>query len=140
MAIHTHFLNVVIPIEKIEQCHSVGGFSGILEKNKKFIGGKVYFDDYLYRDGGMGPEDIESIVSFWKDQGLVLFEEKNGQQYWKDLCVVDMVGGPTLPCEWLEHEYYNYPNGGGYLSYVYLKGKPKGKLISFSESTSQIEL
>lgn len=111
---------------------------GILEMNKKYVGGKILFDDYLYSDGAMGSHDVEMIVSFWTEQGLVPFEEKDGQQCWNDLCVVNMTSGPTLPCDWLEFEIQDNSDGTGYFSFVYLKGKPKGKLVSFAESINQI--
>lgn len=136
MSVHTEYYSVIIPIEKIKTCQSVRGFVGILEMKKDDIGGRIYFDDYLYRDGAMGPMDVEDIVEFWKEQGLEPFEERDGEQYWKDLCVVDMFGGPTLPCDWLEFERLDYVGGGGSISHVFIKGKPKGKLIHSTRFTN----
>jgi hypothetical protein len=49
----------------------------------------------------MNPADIESLVRVWQSMGLVAFGESEGRRFWKDLCVVDQLTGPTLPCEWL---------------------------------------
>lgn len=124
MAIIVRFLGVVIPIKNIEKCKAVGGFKGILEKEKDWVGKKVLYDEHLYKDGAMSPDDIEYIVKFWEKQGLTPFENKNGKKQWKDLCVVDAICGPTLPCEWLKYEAYD---GGGLC--VWMKGKYMGRVI-----------
>jgi len=49
---------------------------------------------------------------------------KNGKEYWGDLCVVDTINGPSLPCDWLV-----FVTPKNKRPYVYLKGKPKGKII-----------
>ena len=124
MAIIIRFLGVVIPIANVEKCKEVGGFKGILEKEKEWVGKKILYDNLLYKDGAMGSGDIEDIVDFWEKQGLVSSETKDGKIYWKDLCVVDCIGGPTMPCEWLKYEAYD---GGGMC--VWLKDEYMGRII-----------
>jgi len=129
MSLFVQFYSVIIPLEKIKTCESVGGLMGILELKKDAVGGRIYFDDYLYRDGAMGPGDVEDIVKFWEGHGLVGIAERDGAEYWKDLCVVDMFGGPTLPCDWLEFEALIDEEGRRSHSFVYRKGTEPGKLI-----------
>ena len=51
----------------------------------------------------MNPADIESLVEKWMSLGFQPTAEVDGQRIWQDCCVVEsMLGGPTLPCEWLE--------------------------------------
>ena len=122
MALALSFISVVIPIETIERkCKDVGGFERILELNKKWIGKKILYDKYLYKDSAMGVDDISLIIQFWKRQKLITTETKDEKTYWKDLCVVDMVDGLTMPCSWLEYDRETFS--------VWLKGKPKGKLV-----------
>lgn len=121
MAIATTMLSVIIPIKNIERCRGIGGFKGILKIQKDWTGKKVLYDEYLYKDGAMSSGDIEDIVEFWKKQGLTPTETKDGKTYWKDLCVVDMLGGATMPCDWLEFDYKTFT--------VWLKGKPKGETV-----------
>jgi hypothetical protein len=121
MAIATTMLSVLIPIENIERCKGIGGFKGILKIQKDWIGKKVLYDKYLYKDGAMSSGDIEDIVKFWEKQGLVPTGTKDGILYWKDLCVVDFLGGPTLKCDWLEFNLQTFS--------VWLKGKPKGEIV-----------
>jgi len=71
----------------------------------------------------MNPDEIGNIVDFWQSQGLIPTEVIDGKEVWKDLCVVDMVGGPTLPCDWLEFDNSKYPDP----PVVWMKGKPKGQ-------------
>jgi hypothetical protein len=121
MAIATTMLSVLIPIENIEKCKEIGGFKGILKIQKDWIGKKVLYDKYLYKDGAMSSGDIEDIVKFWEKQGLVPTETIGGVMFWKDLCIVDMFGGPTLKCDWLEYDPKAFV--------VWLKGKPKGEVV-----------
>lgn len=81
MSLYIEFLSVIIPMEKIKACTSVGGLMGILELEKEHIGKRIYFDEDLYRDGAMGPIDIENIVKFWESHGLVGIENRNGTDY-----------------------------------------------------------
>jgi len=127
MSIKVIYLGVIIPLVNVESCKAIGGVKGILEKQKDHLGIKdqlnkrVLVDDYLYKDGAMGSYGIELIGNFWKDQGLILTEVKDGKEVWKDICVVDMVSGPTLPCDWLEFDNSKYPDP----PVVWMKGTSK---------------
>lgn len=126
MALSLKFISVIIPIETIEKCRDIGGFKGILEIQKEWIGKKVLYDKYLYKDSAMGSYDIDKIIEFWEKQGLTPTKTQNGKTYWKDLAVVDFVSGLTLPCDWLEleeEEPYRY-------AIAWLKGKPRGDVVS----------
>ncbi len=122
MAIYHQFIAVVIPIKIIEKkCKHLGKLKGVLELNRQWIGKKILYDKYLYKDGAMGPEDIEEIIRFWVEQGLTPFKIKDGKRYWNELAVVDLVQGVTAPCDWLEYD----PKDPS----VYMKGKPKGEIV-----------
>jgi len=121
----------------IEKCQKIGGFEGLLKYHTHLIERqnqkpeethKIGWNHELFRESAMGSWDIDTIVSFWQDQGLVLYEEKDGKKQWKDLCVVDFFGGPTLPCEWLSHTLYeNFSNPSRTLSKVWLTAKSDSK-------------
>jgi hypothetical protein len=121
MAIRLKFINLIIPIAKIERCYA-GGFESFVSENKELIRRRVWYDDYLFRDGAMNPRDMEHLVREWVRRGLVPFEESDGRQIWKDMCVVEpILGGPTLPCDWLEFDRQD--------NCVFLKGFSKGRVI-----------
>lgn len=66
------------------------------------MGGRVWYDGHLLRDGAMSPGDIEDLVQEWVELGFQPTDERNGQRIWKDFCIVESTfGGPTLPCDWL---------------------------------------
>jgi len=137
MAIHTDCLNVIIPIENIERCGVAGGLSGVLSYEKDRGNKAIRCDDFLYRDGSMGSHDVEVIITYWHKMGLEPVEvDVDGNESWKDLCVVDMFGGPTLPCNWIEFEWLKERS----ITYVYMKGKPKGRLVSSVKSLNGLEL
>ena len=70
----------------------------------------------------MNPYDIEDLVEFWENIGLVGIREVNGVNQWLDFCVVEgLFGGPTAPCEWLTFDQNE--------KCVYLKGSEKGKIV-----------
>jgi hypothetical protein len=124
MAVLLQFFNIIIPIEKINKCKGIGGLEGFLEKYKHAVGNVIWYDKYLLRDGAMGMDDVDDIIMFWKKQGLKPKEIRNGKAYWKDLCVVDSIDGFSLPCDWL---VLIRPKNKR--AYVYLRGKPVGKVI-----------
>ncbi len=116
MAIMTQFINFIVPIKIIEQKYP-GGWNQCLKDHANLIGGRVWYDDHLFHDGAMNPMDIGSLVEEWTQMGFECISEKDGQKYWKDVCVYEaMFGGATLPCDWIETDKTN--------RYVSLKGAP----------------
>jgi hypothetical protein len=109
MAIELEFIDFIIPIKNIDMVYP-GGFKQ-LKKDCDMNGnvsGIYWHDDYLFRDGAMNPMDIESLVIEWEELGLKGIVEINGQEQWKDFCVVEgLMGGPTLPCDWLVFDEQN---------------------------------
>lgn len=99
MAIQLEFLSLIIPLEKIDQNYP-GGFEAFRSENEKGI----MYDDYIVREGAMSSWDIESLVKKWESFGLIPIIKENGRMKWKDMCVVDYFGGPTLLCDWLKYE------------------------------------
>lgn len=97
MAVTVQFITLVVRIDRIN-AHYPGGFSAYLEQQEK----PVEHDDHLLRQGAMSPMDIESAVNEWKEIGLQPTEKIRGVLHWKDCCVIDYFGGPTLPCDWIE--------------------------------------
>ena len=102
MAIALEFIDFVVPIALIRQKYP-GGWEQCLEDHERLIGGRVWFDEHLLRDGAMNPADIGSLVDEWISLGFEPTVEVDGQRIWKDCCVTEsMLGGTTLPCDWLE--------------------------------------
>jgi hypothetical protein len=102
MAIALEFIDFIVPISVIHQKYP-GGWDQCLKDHEPLIGGRVWFDDHLLRDGAMNPRDIESLIEEWTALGFQPTEERDGEKVWKDCCVVEsMFGGATLPCDWLE--------------------------------------
>ena len=66
--------------------------------------------------------DIETLVKFWVEYGLVPFDETGGEKVWKDMCIVkENLAEPTLPCEWIEIDREE--------KCAYLKGMSKDPVI-----------
>lgn len=104
MAIMTEFINFIVPKKIIEKKYP-GGWSQCLKDHAELIGGRVWYDDYLFHDGAMNPMDMKSLVEKWEQMGFTLFVEKDGKRYWEDVCVYEgMLGGATMLCEWLEED------------------------------------
>ncbi len=124
MAIQLEFISLIVPIEKIEQ-HYSGGFDSFKRKHIDSFGGRFWHDDYLFRDGAMNSMDIQMMIDDWQKLGLKPTQYNDGQQYWEDLCIVSSFSGLTLPCLWLEQDLID--------NSVYLKAKPKGRVIGADE-------
>ena len=101
MAINLEFINFIVPIEKIRQKYP-RGWGQCLKDHENLIGGRVWYDDYLFRDGAMNPMDIGSLVEEWRGLGFHTHKGGNHPVKWDEVCVVEaMFGGATLPCDWL---------------------------------------
>jgi len=121
MAVALEFIDFIVPIIVIREKYP-GGWEQCLKDHERLIGGRVWYDDYLLRDGAMNPNDIESLIDEWTALGFQPMEERDGERRWKDVCVVEsMFGGPTLPCEWLAL--------AGEANSAYLKGTDPGSIV-----------
>ena len=125
MAIALEFLNLVIPIKNIEQ-HYRGGWEQYLDDHEQLIGRRLWFDDYLLRDGAKDPKDMSKLIDEWVDIGLRTIEETNGKPRWVDCRVIASIfNAPTLPCNWVQLS----PNGWS----ASLKGHPPGEIVGRAE-------
>ena len=101
MAIQTEFIDFIVSINAIRAKYP-GGLEACLKDHARLIGGRVWYDDYLFRNGAMNPHDIGHLVNEWTDLGFIGRAQVNGQECWVDFCVHEgMFGGTTLPCDWL---------------------------------------
>ena len=101
MALALEYISLIVPINKIEQYYP-GGFEKYKSDHKQSIGGSIWYDEYLVRDGAMSNYEVGRLIQEWESYGLKGVIEVDGQKLWKDLCVVDYFGGATLPCFWLK--------------------------------------
>ena len=101
MAVALEYISLIVPIEKIEQYYP-GGFEKYKSDNEQSIGGGIWYDEYIVRDGAMSNYEVGRLIQEWESYGLKGVIEVDGQKQWKDLCVVDYFGGATLPCVWLK--------------------------------------
>ena len=125
MAIKLEFFNLIIPIKQINLCY-LGGFDLFRKHHQDKFGENFWHDMHLFRDGAMTSMEMESLISFWQHKGLVPYIEKNGKRIWKDMCVIESSSAePTSPCGWIEVDQEN--------NCVYLKKRPKGKMIGREE-------
>lgn len=101
MTIALEFIDFVVPIELIRQRYP-GGWEQCLKDHRSLIGGRVWFDEYLLRDGAMSPAGAGALVDEWSGLGFQPWDERDGERFWRDCCVIESIfGGPTLPCDWL---------------------------------------
>jgi hypothetical protein len=122
MAIAQEFIDFIVPIEVIRRKYP-GGWAQCLLDHKSAIGGRVWFDHHLFRDGAMSPAGIQDLVAHWRELGFETHREEGGEPVeWLDVCVSEgHFGGPTLPCAWIA---YDETTRG-----AYLKAHPAGPLV-----------
>ena len=102
MAIATEFIDFIVPIQNIRVKYP-GGWKQCLKDHEHLIGGRVWFDEYLFRNGAMNPIDIQDLVERWESMGFVGISTRNNQQYWEDMCVFTF-GWATLQCDWIDFD------------------------------------
>jgi hypothetical protein len=64
MAVQLEFINFIVPIKVIKQKYP-GGWEQCLKDHEDLIGGRVWFDEHLLRDGAMNPLDISYLLEEW---------------------------------------------------------------------------
>jgi hypothetical protein len=126
MAIQIKFYNIIIPISNLSKSKKLIDLDNFLNYYlKKGKLKSIWHDDQLITIGGiMSPADVEQEIDILTKLGLNPFKKILGNKYWDDLCVVDFIEGPTLPCSWLT--IHNDPHG---ISYAWLKNKEIGVII-----------
>ncbi|NTU44191.1 MAG: hypothetical protein HGA99_01540 [Chlorobiaceae bacterium] len=120
MAVMTEFIDLIVPVAIIEEKYP-GGWEQCLSDHKRAIGGRVWFDDHLFRDGAMHPDAMDALLKAWWKMGFECYTEKDGVRQWKDLCVYEgLHGGLQMPCEWLGEDPANRT--------LYLRGTQPGEI------------
>jgi len=120
MAIQLEFINLLVPIKIIKEKYP-GGWEACLEDHRDAIGGRIWFDDHLFRDGAMNPMDMQFLVTCWESLGFETKREVDGTIVWQDVCVTDFINRNSRPCDWLLHIETERA--------VYLKGTEPGPII-----------
>ena len=105
MAVQLEFINLIVPIETIKAKYP-GGWEACLEDHKDALGGRIWYDDYLFRDGAMNPMDMQFLIECWNSMGFETKREVDGTIVWQDVCVADFINGNSRPCDWLLSLFY----------------------------------
>jgi len=113
MAIALEFINFIVPISVIEKKYP-GGFEQCLKDHAHLIGGRVWYDDHLFRDGAMSESDIIDTIYEWADKGF---------DPGPDICLFVPLEDPPnrYSCDWIELA----PNN----RIAWLKGTEQGEVF-----------
>lgn len=123
MAVRLEFLNFIVPIGVIKEKYP-GGWAQCLKDHEGMIGGRVWFDEHLFRNGAMNSMDMHFLIKDWQSLGFRTHDSDDNPTRWIDVCVVSaMSDAPTLPCEWIEVDRGT----------AFYKGTPKGDVIGREE-------
>tara|TARA_B100000787_G_C16049626_1_gene230649 strand:- start:83 stop:553 length:471 start_codon:yes stop_codon:yes gene_type:complete len=103
MAVLCEALSVVIRTGSVKEKFD-GGFSEFLDK----IPNDTYCSDgELERIGFLSPAEIGKFIAVLETSGLT-FQANNESV---DICVVDMLTGPTTKCHWIEFHKISFGEG-----------------------------
>ena len=69
MAVALEFIDFIVPIALIRAKYR-GGWEKCLQDHSRLIGGRVWYDEHLFRDGAMSPRDIQSLIDEWEGLGF----------------------------------------------------------------------
>jgi hypothetical protein len=102
MAIALEFIDLVIPVALIRDRYP-GGWEACVRDHESLIGRRVWFDEFLWRDGALTVADIEARVSGWAVLGFRPTTARGPERRWDDLCVINAdTRGSILACPWIE--------------------------------------
>ena len=121
MAIQLEFISLVVPRKTIEAKYP-GGWEKCLLDHQSIMGefGRVWFDDHLFRDGVMNPNDMYALLDEWQALGFNTERNALTDNKWTDVCVVEaMFDDSSIPCDWIKLDGAS----------AYLKGTEKGQIV-----------
>ena len=94
-------MNFIVRRSTIEEKYP-GGWDQCLIDHASSLGTRVWYDEYLFRDGAMNPIDMENLINAWRDIGFQAVMV-NGEKKWLDCCVIDeSFETLSLICDWIE--------------------------------------
>lgn len=94
------FISLLIPTATIEQRYA-GGLAQCLVDFGPEDGDSLELADGLLRISAMSPQDMQSLCEAMTSKGLRGITVTDGKEYWDEFCVVDILMGLTLPCQWI---------------------------------------
>ena len=100
MAIQIEDISIVIPRYLIDRIYP-GGSKALIEEEAI---SDNFYDDELVRFGASDSIEVGTIIELWTERGLRDIRKRKGKRSWIDLCVIDHLDGPTLPCKWIRTE------------------------------------
>jgi hypothetical protein len=104
MPVALEFINVLIRRDALDKKID-GGWERFIAGND-LLWKVEWYDDYLLRTGAMNPADVKWIVESYRHLGLTDTIMVDGEEHWADLCVFENLFGSSLPCDWLDYEYW----------------------------------
>ena len=69
MYIQLEFIDFIVPIKTIKTKH-LGGWGNCVSDHANLIGGRVCYNENLFRDGAMSPTDIDLLIDAWQELGF----------------------------------------------------------------------
>lgn len=115
MAIEMQCISVVVPKSAI-----LASYPGGLARYEADCPNRTFLqDNHLTRVGFMDPGDVGVFVKQLEQRGLRFLDSKDTAI---DIVVIDMIGGPTVPCDWIE-----FATGQGGAK-CWLRGTSPGKI------------
>lgn len=102
MAIRLEFVNLIIPIGRINNSSLEGGFAGYIKDKEEYIGKYIWFDEYLLRIGWMDYWGVDEEISFWENCGLNYTEVIGGIKKYKDMLLIYSDDSVQIDnCDWI---------------------------------------
>jgi len=88
MAVGLYCMNFLVPIRTIEEKYP-GGWKQCLKDHAQWLDGKVWFDQHLFHDGSMNPNEIEELIKKWQKMGFTITDQCDGRMVWKDVACIE---------------------------------------------------
>ena len=113
MSIPIEFMNIIIPVEVIEAKYLGGWAQCQIDLQVNEVGSPRWSDGELFRDGAMNHWDMNAIIGFWEELGLVGEFGRGSTRRWKDYCLDATLSSEKIKCAWLR-----FDEKEGQVSYV----------------------
>lgn len=122
MAVKLEFINVIVPNATFQAVFAEEGGFAFFKQSYSAMRDTVWYDDHICRvDGAMNWADVEDMVHWWEERGLIGLADTDIGKQWRDFCVATSFVGPTYRCNWLEFDAGD--------NAVSMRGQPKGRIV-----------
>lgn len=132
MAVALQYGVFIVRISTIKQKYP-DGWDGCLKDHAEYLGGRVWYDNYLFLHSSMSLDEIDYVLpKKWEKLGFTPTKQVAGVTVCHDCYIESGGSSKQYPCDWVE--FYESEDG----VVIHLKGTEPGKTFGNIEHMARL--